>query len=194
MEKPPQPLSFFHAFYFISYTATTIGFGEIPNAFSDAQRMWVIVCIYLSVVGWSYSVITLIGLLQDKGFQNTLTTSRFVRRVRRLKEPFYLVCGCGETGNLICRNFDRLGQAFVVLEKDELRVEELDLQDFKTDTPPWQPMPACPKTCCRPDYSIPSAAGCWPLPMTSRPIWRLPSPSACSPRNSPSSPAPAVLQ
>lgn len=129
------PLSFFHAFYFISYTATTIGFGEIPNAFSDGQRMWVIVCIYLSVVGWSYAVITLIGLLQDKGFQNTLTTGRFVRRVRRLKAPFYLVCGCGETGNLICHNFDRLGQAFVVIEKDELRVEELDLQDFKTDTP-----------------------------------------------------------
>lgn len=133
--RPAPPLSFFHAFYFISYTATTIGFGEIPGAFSDAQRMWVIVCIYLSVVGWSYSVITLIALLQDKGFQNTLTAGRFARRVRRLKAPFYLVCGCGETGSLICRNFDRSGQAFVVLEKDELRVEELDLLDFKTDTP-----------------------------------------------------------
>ncbi len=129
------PLSFFHAFYFVSYTATTIGFGEIPGAFSDAQRLWVTVCIYLTVVGWSYSVITLIALLQDKGFQNTLTANRFVRRVRRLKAPFYIVCGCGETGNLIARTFDRINQAFVVLEKDELRVEELDLQDFKTDTP-----------------------------------------------------------
>lgn len=129
------PLSFFHAFYFISYTATTIGFGEIPNAFSDAQRLWVTICIYLTVVGWSYSVVTLIALLQDKGFQNTLTTNRFARRVRILKEPFYLICGCGETGNLIARNFDRIGQAFVVLEKEELRVQELDLQDFKTDTP-----------------------------------------------------------
>ncbi|MCK6391045.1 MAG: NAD-binding protein [Azonexus sp.] len=133
--RPAPPLSFFHAFYFISYTATTIGFGEIPVAFSEAQRLWVLVCIYLSVIGWSYSVVTLIALLQDKGFQNTLTTNRFMRRVQRLKEPFYLVCGCGETGSLICRNFDRIGQAFVVLEKDELRVEELDLQDFKTDTP-----------------------------------------------------------
>lgn len=133
--QPAPPLSFFHAFYFISYTATTIGFGEIPNAFSDAQRFWVIVCIYLSVVGWSYSLVTLIALLQDKGFQNTLTANRFMRRVRRLKEPFYLVCGCGETGSLICHSFDRIGQAFVVLEKDELRVEELDLLDFKTDTP-----------------------------------------------------------
>ena len=133
--NPAPAMSFFHAFYFISYTATTIGFGEIPNAFSDAQRMWVTLSIYLTVVGWSYSVVTLIALLQDKSFQNTLTVDRFARRVQRLKEPFYLVCGAGETGNLICRTFDRVGHAFVVLEKDELRVEEVDLQDFKTDIP-----------------------------------------------------------
>ncbi|MGB5009335.1 MAG: NAD-binding protein [Candidatus Dechloromonas phosphoritropha] len=133
--KATPPLSFFHAFYFISYTATTIGFGEVPNAFSDAQRMWVTVSIYLTVVGYSYSFFTLFALLQDKGFQNTLTTNRFSRRVRLLKEPFYLVCGCGETGNLICKTLDRTGRAFVVIEKDELRVQELDLQDFKTDTP-----------------------------------------------------------
>ncbi len=132
---PAPPLSFFHAFYFISYTATTIGFGEIPNAFSNGQRLWVTFCIYLTVIGWSYSVVTLIALLQDKGFQNTLTTNRFARRVSLLKEPFYLICGCGETGNLIARSFDRIGQAFVVLEKEELRVQEIDLQDFKTDTP-----------------------------------------------------------
>ncbi|MBL8420692.1 MAG: potassium channel protein, partial [Dechloromonas sp.] len=114
---------------------TTIGFGEIPTAFSDAQRLWVTVCIYLTVIGWSYSIVTLIALLQDKGFQNTLTVNRFSRRVRQIKEPFYLICGCGETGNLICRTFDRVGHAFVVIEKDELRVQELDLQDFKTDTP-----------------------------------------------------------
>jgi Trk K+ transport system NAD-binding subunit len=133
--RPAPPLSVFHAFYFVSYTATTIGFGEIPAAFSDGQRLWVVACIYLTVVGWSYSVVTLIALLQDKGFQNTLTSNRFAHRVRRLQEPFYIVCGCGETGNLICRTFDHIGQAFVVLEKDELRVEELDLLDFKTDIP-----------------------------------------------------------
>ena len=34
-----QELSFFHAFYFLTYTATTTGFGEIPISFSNAQRM-----------------------------------------------------------------------------------------------------------------------------------------------------------
>ena len=45
-------MDFFHAFYFFSYTATTIGFGEIPYAFTDAQRAWVTIAIYLTVVGW----------------------------------------------------------------------------------------------------------------------------------------------
>ena len=67
--QPAPPMSFFHAFYFVSYTASTIGFGEIPVPFSDAQRMWVTVCIFLSVIGWSYSIISLLALVQDKGFQ-----------------------------------------------------------------------------------------------------------------------------
>ncbi|HJV73549.1 MAG TPA: NAD-binding protein [Noviherbaspirillum sp.] len=129
------PLSFFHAFYFISYTATTIGFGEIPNAFSDAQRLWVTVCIYLTVIAWTYSILTLLALIQDKSFQHTLVSARFARRVAQTRTPFYLICGCGETGGLICRALDHIGHDFVIVEKDELRVQELDLEDFKTDIP-----------------------------------------------------------
>lgn len=133
--RATPPLSFFHAFYFVSYTATTIGFGEIPVAFSEGQRLWVTVCIYLTVIGWSYSILTLLALLQDKGFQNTLVASRFSWRVRRMHAPFLIICGCGETGSLIARTLDRLGRDFVILEKDELRVQELDLEDFKSDIP-----------------------------------------------------------
>ena len=48
-------MGFFHALYFISYTSTTIGFGE-PAAFSDPQRAWTVVCIYLCVVAWAYAL------------------------------------------------------------------------------------------------------------------------------------------
>lgn len=120
--RSAPPLSIFHAFYFISYTATTIGFGEIPQAFSNGQRLWVIVCIYLSVVGWSYSILTLLGLVQDSSFQHALTTTRFRWRVRRMGEPFLLICGCGETGSLVGRALDRQGRRFVVLEASKERV------------------------------------------------------------------------
>ncbi|MCB1966251.1 MAG: NAD-binding protein [Candidatus Accumulibacter sp.] len=131
--RPAPPMSFFHAFYFVSYTATTIGFGEIPATFSDAQRMWVTVCIFLSVIGWSYSIISLLALVQDKGFQQVLQSGQFARRVMHLGEPFYIICGCGETGLLIARALDRGGIRVVALERDEARIQELELEDFAAD-------------------------------------------------------------
>ena len=128
-------MSFFHAFYFISYTATTIGFGEIPVAFSEAQRLWVVLCIYLSVLGWAYGIGTLFALLQDKNFQYALRTERFAREVRRLREPFYLVCGYGETGRLVTRALDQMGLRVVAIESDELRAGEVELHSYIADIP-----------------------------------------------------------
>ncbi|THF56577.1 potassium channel protein [Pseudothauera rhizosphaerae] len=130
-----QYLSFFHAFYFISYTATTIGFGEIPHEFSNQQRLWVTVCIYLSVIGWAYTLATLFALLGDRSLRQAILTQRFTRAVRRLRDPFYLVCGYGETGRLICGALDRLRYRAVVLEVDEDKVGEIDLHGYAADVP-----------------------------------------------------------
>ena len=92
-------------------------------------------CIYLSVVGWSYAILTLLALFQDRAFVDALARARFGRRVRLLGEPFYIVCGCGETGHLITRSLDRRGTRFVVVELKETRISELELEDFRTDTP-----------------------------------------------------------
>ena len=46
----PWHMSLFHAFYFVSYTATTIGFGEIPYPLTDPQRLWVMCTIYMTVI------------------------------------------------------------------------------------------------------------------------------------------------
>lgn len=132
---PTPPMTLFDAFYVISYTATTIGFGELPTPFSIQQRMWMTLSIYLTVVGWSYSLITVLTLVQDRGFQATVRTSRFSRRVQALHEPFYIVCGGGETGMLICHGLDRLHLRFVVIDSDSDRQEELRLEEFRTDAP-----------------------------------------------------------
>lgn len=128
-------LSFFHAVYFFSYTATTIGFGEIPYAFSEQQRLWVTVCIYLSVIGWAYTLGTVFAMLQDKNFLNAVAVQRFSRQVRRLREHFFLVCGFGETGRLICKALDEMGYRAVVIERDEAKVGDLELQSYSADMP-----------------------------------------------------------
>ena len=39
------------------------------------------------------------------------------RKVRRLREPFLLFAGYGQTGELLGRSFDALGQQFVVIDQ-----------------------------------------------------------------------------
>lgn len=133
--RPAPPMDFFHAFYFISYTATTIGFGEIPMAFSDAQRAWTIVAIYLTVIVWLYSIGTILGLLQDPAMQRAIRGNRFEAEVRRLRQPFYLIAGCGETGVLLLHALDSRNQQAVVLDIDPARVGELELGQYHLDVP-----------------------------------------------------------
>jgi len=133
--RPTPPMSFFDAFYFISYTATTIGFGEIPVAFSYSQRMWVTFCIYLTVVGWTYAIVTVLSLLQDRAFLQARRTAAFARAVRRIADPFYIIAGYGETGQMLCRALDGLRIAFVVIDRDEDEVNDVDLQDYRRDVP-----------------------------------------------------------
>jgi voltage-gated potassium channel len=131
----PTRLSFFHAFYFISYTATTIGFGEIPSEFSEPQRLWVLWCIYLSVIGWALFIGALLQLLQDSHLQRAIRSRRFASEVRKLREPFYIVCGYGETGRLLCAALDRLGFRVVVLELDPIKLASIELQSYHADMP-----------------------------------------------------------
>ena len=72
----PWRMTLFDAFYFVSYTATTIGFGEIPHAFTAAQRMWVTGTIYASVTGWAYVFGSLFALLQEPAFRKAVSRPR----------------------------------------------------------------------------------------------------------------------
>jgi voltage-gated potassium channel len=125
----------FEAFYFMSYTATTIGFGELPHAFTDGQRMWVTVTIYLTVIGWAYALGSLFALLQARAFRDALALQRCTRRVARLREPFLLIAGYGKTGELLGRSFDALGRRFVVIDNSEERIDSLELDPYHADVP-----------------------------------------------------------
>jgi voltage-gated potassium channel len=131
----PARISLFEAFYFMSYTATTIGFGELPWPFTPAQRLWVTVSIYLSVIGWAYAIGSLLTLVQDRSFRQALALRRFTRKVARLREPFLLMAGYGSAGELLAKAFDALGQQLVVIDESSDRVDALDLGSYHADIP-----------------------------------------------------------
>ncbi|MCU7916776.1 MAG: NAD-binding protein [Candidatus Thiodiazotropha sp. (ex Epidulcina cf. delphinae)] len=128
-------MDFFHAFYFVSFMSSTIGFGEIPYTFTAGQRLWVSFSIFFTVVVWLYSIGTVLALLKDETFQNALTERRFAKQINRLRESFYLVCGYGQTGEALVKALTDRNQHAVVIDILQDRVNQLKLENLREYVP-----------------------------------------------------------
>jgi voltage-gated potassium channel len=124
----PWQMSIFHAFYFVSYTATTIGFGELPYPLTNLQRLWTICIIYSTVISWFYALGKVIALYQEKTFQIERQKQKFKRDVKNINRPYYVVCGFGETGKAVVNALlnEHFGAVVIELKID---VTERSLHD-----------------------------------------------------------------
>ena len=127
----PWKMSFFHAFYFVSFMATTIGFGEIPFEFTDAQRYWALITMYATVVSWLYGIGMLLSIFQDSVFRQQMQKNSFIRRVKNIREPFYIICGYGDTGTQLTHSLSNENILSVVIDVNEERINDLEADDFK---------------------------------------------------------------
>ena len=128
-------MDLFHAFYFVSFMGTTTGFGEIPYAFSDAQRMWTLIFIYITVATWIYTIGALIRLLSSDLLRNALTIYQFERQVRQIREPFTLICGYGDSGSKLVSAARRRLLRVTVIEIRQDRIDALMLDDSDVFVP-----------------------------------------------------------
>ncbi len=131
----PRHLSVFESFYVMSYTATTIGFGEIPNAFTVEQRLWVTATIYATVIAWAYAIGTLLALSQDEAFRDAVAGQRFARKVRHIHEGFHIIAGYGQAGRRVGSGLDWFGRRFVVIDRIGARVDQLGTDQLSVDIP-----------------------------------------------------------
>lgn len=131
----PWRFDFFHAFYFVSFMGSTIGFGEIPYAFSGAQRLWIAICIFFTVIAWLYAIGRIFSLMQDPTFRRAVTESRFIVDVRAIQTPFYIICGYGEAGSLLVRSLARRNIQCVVIDQNENNISNLALENLGMDIP-----------------------------------------------------------
>ncbi|PWQ93870.1 potassium channel protein [Leucothrix arctica] len=132
----PYQMSFFDAFYFVSFMGTTIGFGEIPYEFTQEQRYWTLVCLYATVISWLYGVGSLLNVFQDPAFRQQIKINSFKRSVSRIRQPFYLICGYGETGRMLVNDLAEDGILSVILDPEEGPINELEVNDLAI-SPLW---------------------------------------------------------
>ena len=131
----PHHMGIFDAFYFVSYMATTIGFGEAPFEFTYSQRIWVTFSIYITVLGWFYGIGSLVSLLQDKLFLQEIEKAKFDRQISNLKEKFIIILGYNQITSQIIKKSLKQGIRTVVIEKDKNKINNLILENFTPTVP-----------------------------------------------------------
>ena len=131
----PARMNLFHAFYFFTYSVTTTGFGEIPGAFTDEQRLWATICLYMGVVAWLYAISSIIRLALHPELLRAIAERRFARSVNRISEPFFILCGFGDTGSLLARGLSDQMMRAAVLDMDTERIKALRLRDYRVNMP-----------------------------------------------------------
>ncbi len=131
----PYYFTIFDAFYFVSYTATTIGFGEIPFSFTHEQRIWASISIYLTVISWFYGIGSLVSLLQDKLFLSEIAMARFQKSVKKIKDDFVIVLGYNDMTSEIIKKLLDAHMRVVVIEIDQERANYLMLEGFTPHVP-----------------------------------------------------------
>lgn len=131
----PYRLTVFDAFYQMTITLTTVGYSEVPHAFSYPQRMWLSMSIYLVVISWAFAIGVFFSVLNDTAFQDAIAAQRFRRQVRRMVEPFVIIAGYGQAGRAVGAELDEHGHRFVVIDKQESRVAAVVTAQLSSDVP-----------------------------------------------------------
>ncbi|HYQ70970.1 MAG TPA: NAD-binding protein, partial [Gammaproteobacteria bacterium] len=131
----PWDMTFFHAFYFVSFMGSTIGFGEIPYPFTEPQRVWTTIAMYLTVLSWLYAIGALFAALQDPAFRRLIAYTAFARTVRNLREDFYLICGVGDAGQLLIRELADRGIRCVAIDRNENVIMSFRLEELSVHIP-----------------------------------------------------------
>lgn len=131
----PITVGYLDAMYFVAILATTIGFGEMPTAFTHAQRLYTYIILFPNVIAWLYAIGTIIALFVDPQFRAVMAQSRFSRQVRRMNRDFYIVCGFGHTGRMIVNGLLKRGISAAILEREQDIIHSLALDDQLSHLP-----------------------------------------------------------
>lgn len=111
----------FEAFYMSLTTVTTVGYGEI-RPLSQAGRVFNSVLILFGVGVIFLAIGAMTQTVIELEF-NEIFGKRRVRRMIDKLDRHYIVCGFGRVGRGAAVELQRAGAPFVVLDRDQARVE-----------------------------------------------------------------------
>jgi voltage-gated potassium channel Kch len=114
---------FADAFYMVVLTIYTVGFEEVRRVDTPYLRAVTVALITLGCTAMILLTGVLVQLLTINQIQSLLGKNRMKNEIERLKDHV-IVCGFGRIGVMLARELADGGARFVVLERNEQRLEQ----------------------------------------------------------------------
>lgn len=118
-------LSFFDSFFIVTYTSTTIGYGEIPYPFTVEQRMYLAISIYIIVFLWFYLLSSFADIFKQNGFKELINKYKLSKHIYK-KDTIIIYLDNEKIPNFLFNNrFSHIN--FLLLEKSKNKISHLEL-------------------------------------------------------------------
>lgn len=117
-------VSFVDALYMTVITISTVGYTEVGEM-TDHAKIFSMLIIVMGLGTVGYAVTSAVGLLLEGTFKESWRRRKMDKRINELHDH-YILCGAGETGQSVIKQFENSKVDFVVIEIREKIVKELE--------------------------------------------------------------------
>lgn len=116
-------LSLIDALYMTVITISTVGYAEMGVMDTEA-KLFSIMLIFVSIGTVGYLFSTIISYFLEGDLKTAWRRRKMESNITKLKDH-YIICGAGETGHNAIKQFKRSNVDFIVIDKDETKVNDL---------------------------------------------------------------------
>lgn len=116
-------VGFIDALYMTAITISTVGYGEVGEMVAPAKIFTIFIIFSgLGVAGYGFT--SLVALFFEGELKDAWRRKKMENKIAELNDH-YIVCGAGEIGHTVIKQFIENGLSFVVIEKNHRRASEL---------------------------------------------------------------------
>src|SRR6266550_386586 len=115
--------SILDSLYVTTQTVTTVGYGDIVPRTSYG-RAFATIFMLVGVGVVLYALTSTVQSIVQSELIATFGQRRRSKKMSKLRDHF-IICGAGRVGSQLVRHMQRAGETFVVIEKEEAKVNEL---------------------------------------------------------------------
>lgn len=121
-------VSLLDALYMTVITISTVGYAEVARMDGEA-KIFSIFLIFTSLGTVGYLFSSIVSSFLEGDLRTAWRRRRMENKIIKLKDH-YIICGAGETGINAIKQFQKTAIEFVVIEKDDAKVNELMDEDI----------------------------------------------------------------